>query len=207
MIPTTTAYLMGNALWVVDAYELPSESHNKVVEMWREAVRPGTSAQLFDLSTPHHAFMRAHPDFGNPTLLRSSDDHIVRQSLPDDENVLIYSVQTSPHNPETDFDPTIEIMLKTPEADHLKCTYAGRLVQWSNDLLAGLLGVKGEVGPRPLHTLRVAPHQIVSFHLDHVVEMTARARDLNREDWVAQLERIEQRWGTGVDATPTPYFG
>lgn len=204
MTSKITAYLMGNALWEVDAYEGYAESHRKIVDMWREAVRPGTIQQFFATATPHDAFMRAHPDFGRPTLLRSSDDMFVRQSLPDDADVEIYSVQTSPYLPETDLDPTIEVLRKRPGADRPECVYAGRLVEWSNGILKGVPYSDDETREQLLHTIRLASHQFVPVHIDHVPALAANAREVGRDDWAKQLDEIEQIWGTHAT---TPNFG
>lgn len=200
MTHTMTAYVINNTLWDVDADESVWESHNKLVTMWAHTVTPGPD--LFSTKHPAFSFMETLPEFGTGVALGDSSDEALIKHLPADEDVVIYSLRAELNAGGMYHQATIEILHKKPGAKKLAVIQSGPLEAWSADVLAEACD-EDEAAEILLHNVRVAPHEFVTVHRDHLEAFEAAAKFHKRPDLAKQFAELARFHAPISPATPS----
>lgn len=200
MTHTMTAYVINDALWDVDADESVWESHNKLTTMWANVVKPGPD--LLRTKHPIFAFIEAYPEFGVGRALPSSDDQHIIALLPDNEDVVIYSVRAKPNAGGMYQQATIEVLHKKPGAASLEVLQSRSFEDWSAEVMVEACD-EDETPEVLLHNVRVAPHEFVTVHRDHLEAFEAAAKYHKRPDLAKQFAELARFHAPASPAAPS----
>lgn len=199
MTHTMTAYAIDSALWRVDAYENSWEAHNKLTAMWAHAITPGTD--LFRVLNPVFALKKAFPDFGTGAYMGDLCDETLIKHLPVDEDVVIYSLCTKPNARSMYQHATIEILHKRPGAASLEVLQSRSFEDWSAEVMTEACD-EDEIPEIVLHNVRVAPHEFVTVHRDHLEAFEAAAKFHKQPELAEQFAKLARLHAPAAPAAP-----